>query len=481
MRLISIGSSSQAQIVLNSQYVSGYHAELLQLDNGDMLLVDKGSRNGTFVNGTRITPEKEVSVTYNDKITFADQVLNWSLVPALQVPDKENIKVLKSVGSHYLNTIHISGNQVSRFHATIKQTKDGKWYICDHSTNGTMVNGTRIPKDQYVRLKKGDTITCAGVIVPNPATNQGADGGNVIKKVALAVCVCLLIGLCAYGVMKFINPGLDEKTKKELYTQYASTTALLHTTYYFKITTPKYNTERFIITENGIEKYDGTNAMHGLATGFFISNDGVLVTALHVTSPWLFGDEKDMLEFIKTLYHDYAGIAVSDIKVEGAIENIVAYPNGKFFDETNAIKLRIVTQSNNTDIDLSILQTMNGHLPAESNYIPIDKIQHETKLVGTDVLTMGFPYPMLLQDLSSFEKNLTNVLQATVASGEITQIIDKYKYGFNANSYHGASGSPIFDKDGYLVGVVSAGIPAQGYNFCINAKYIKRLLNAYQE
>lgn len=479
MRLISIGSSSQAQIVLNSKYVSGYHAELLQLDNGDMLLVDKGSRNGTFVNGTRIAPEKQVSVTYNDTIAFADQVLNWSLVPALQIPDKENIEMLKSIGSHYLNTIHISGNQVSRFHATIKLTKDGKWYICDHSTNGTMVNGNRIPKDQYVRLKKGDTITCAGVTVPNPVDTQGGDGSNVIKKVALAVCACLLIGLCAYSVMKLID---GDTRKKELYRQYAPATALLHTTYYFKITTPKYNTERFIVTEKGIEEYDGTNAMHGLATGFFISNDGVLVTALHVTSPWLFGEEKDLLESIKTLYHKYAGIAVSDIKVEGAIENIEAYPNGKFFDETNAIKLRIVTQSNNTDVDLSILQTMNGHLPAESSYIPINKIQQKTIPVGTDVLTMGFPYPMLLQDLSSFEKNLTNVLQATVASGEITQIIEKYKYGFNANSYKGASGSPIIDKDGYLVGVVSAGsIPAQGYNFCINAKYINKLLTNFQE
>lgn len=477
MRLISIGSSSQAQIVLNSQYVSGYHAELLQLDNGDMLLVDKGSRNGTFVNGTRISPEKEVTVTRNDTIMFADQVLNWSMVPALQIPDKENIKVLKSIGSHYLNTIHISGNQVSRFHATIKQTKDGKWYICDHSSNGTTVNGSRLPKDQYVRLRKGDAIACAGVSVPNPVNTQGGDGGNIIKKVAMAVCACLLIGLCTYGVNYLINRG-----KNRLYKQYAPATALLHTTYYFKITTPKYNTERFIVTENGIEEYDGTNAMHGLATGFFISNDGVLVTALHVTSPWLFGEEKDLLDVIKTLYHEYAHIAVSDIKVEGAIENIEAYPNGKFFDETNAVKLRIVTQSNNTDVDLSILQTMNGHLPAESSYIPTKKIQQETVPVGTDVLTMGFPYPMLLQDLSQFEKNLTNVLQATVASGEITQIIDKYKYGFNANSYQGASGSPILDKKGNLVGVVSAcSIPAQGYNFCINAKYINKLLSELKE
>ena len=58
MKLIIIGrDSNEANIVLSSQYVSGYHAEIIQLDNGDMYLVDKSS-NGTFVNGSRVTPGK---------------------------------------------------------------------------------------------------------------------------------------------------------------------------------------------------------------------------------------------------------------------------------------------------------------------------------------------------------------------------------------------------------------------------------------
>ena len=34
MKLIVIGSGSGAHLKLNSQFVSGYHAELLLLDNG---------------------------------------------------------------------------------------------------------------------------------------------------------------------------------------------------------------------------------------------------------------------------------------------------------------------------------------------------------------------------------------------------------------------------------------------------------------
>lgn len=481
MRLISIGSSAQAQIVLNSQYVSGYHAELLQLDNGDMMLVDKGSSNGTFVNGNRIAPEKEVTVTRNDTITIADQTLPWSMIPVLQIPDKENIRIIKGIGSHYLNAIHVSGNQVSRFHATVKQTKDGKWYICDHSTNGTTVNGVRLPKDQYVRFKKGDAIACAGVAILNPATG-GSDGGGVMKTLGIVLCACIVIGLCAFAAFKMIDTH-DKMSNEEIYEMYAPSTVMLYTSYYFKITTPEYGTERFVMNEKGGLSTYNHNAMHSFATGFFISENGVIVTNLHVTAPWLFGKDKDVLEDVKRKYHKFRiSYALSDIKVEGAIEYIVAVPNGQIFDSTNATKLRIVMQSDKTDIDLSILQTMNNKLPAGSTYVPVDNICTDNVPVGTKLFTMGFPIPDGLQDLGYFEKNPNKVLQATGAAGVITQNNDKYVYGFDATSYHGASGSPIFDEYGRLVGVVAAGLSGvQGYNFGVKAKYIKRLLESDQD
>ncbi len=481
MRLISIGSSAQAQIVLNSQFVSGYHAELLQLDNGDMLLVDKGSRNGTFVNGNRIAPEKEVSVTRNDTITIADQTLAWSSIPVMNIPDKNNIKVIKGIGTHYMNAIHVSGNQVSRFHATVKQTKDGKWYICDHSTNGTTVNGVRIPKDQYVRFKKGDAIACAGVSVLNPATGSGGDG-NIVKTLSIALCACLLIGLGVFAALKFIDFPGSKMSNEEIYAEYAPSTVLLHTAYYFKITTPKFGTQRFVVENGKLPYYDGSNAMHALASGFFISEDGVIVTNLHVVAPWLFGEDKDVLEYVKNLYYKANfSTALSDIKVEGAIEYIGAVPNNQFFDSTNNIKLRIVMQSDKTDIDLALLQTMNGKLPAGSTYVPVDKICTDNVPVGTKLFTMGFPISNYLQDLDDFERSHTKVLQATGAAGVITQNNDKYIYGFDAASYHGASGSPIFDEHGRLIGVARAGLVVQGYNFGVKARYLKKLLESDQD
>ena len=478
MRLISFGSSQRAQIVLHSQYVSGYHAELIQLDNGDMLLVDKNSSNGTFVNGNRITPEKEVTVTRNDTISFADQVLNWQTVPPLQIPDKDKIKSIKGIGTHTLNAIHISGDHVSRFHATIRQNKDGKWYLCDHSTNGTTVNGNRIPKDQYIQIKKGDTISCAGTTIVNPIT--GGNSNNTLKNAALAICAFLVLCIGGFVAYKVVS---GKEIGPTIYKEYANSTVMLHSTYYFKITTSKYGVERFIVDEDkGIVEYDGTNAMHALATGFFISNDGVIVTNLHVTAPWLFGEEKGLLHWIKTMYHRNYNIAMADITVEGAIVSIEAIPNGKLFDEANATKLHKISESDTIDIDLAILQTIDNKIIPGSTYISLNKFRLDNVPVGEKIYTIGFPGPGLLQDLGEFEKDLTKVLQATGAGGEISMNNDTYIYGFNAPTLPGASGSPIFDKNGNLVSIVSMKLEnTQGYNFSVKVKYLQRMIDKMKE
>jgi adenylate cyclase len=51
----TIGRSSDNDFVLSDHWVSRNHAMLQQTDAGDYYLVDLGSRNGTFVNGRRVT------------------------------------------------------------------------------------------------------------------------------------------------------------------------------------------------------------------------------------------------------------------------------------------------------------------------------------------------------------------------------------------------------------------------------------------
>ena len=54
-------------------------------------------------------------------------------------------------------------NIVSRRHATIRVTKNGKYYLSDQSMNGTYINGIRMRPGVEVPVKRDDTITFANV------------------------------------------------------------------------------------------------------------------------------------------------------------------------------------------------------------------------------------------------------------------------------------------------------------------------------
>jgi len=62
---ITIGRSETNQIFLEDQRISRVHATIIQESNGYYYLIDENSKNGTFVNGSRIT-----KYCLNDNITF---------------------------------------------------------------------------------------------------------------------------------------------------------------------------------------------------------------------------------------------------------------------------------------------------------------------------------------------------------------------------------------------------------------------------
>lgn len=473
MKLLSFGSSRLADILIDNNYVSGYHAEILLLDNGDIILMDKNSTNGTFVNGKQIAPETEVFISRNDTVKFANYQLNWSQIPVI---DNSEYKSIIGIGTHRLNKIHLSSVYASRFHATMKMTKDGTWYICDHSSNGTKVNGITINKNQNVRLKKKDIIECAGERIDNPVPSAKWPVYAGISAVACVVAAALLL--------VFIHPW--NKSSEYIYKTYAPATAMLEFSYYYTISTDLYGTDRIIydIDDDGFHlyEYDGTNPMVGRATGFFVSDNGLMITNRHVVMPWLYGDDEIVLRLIQRYLQIKTNLSASDIKCSGVLESISLYPNGCLYDQTNRKSCRKLLSSEGKEVDLAIIQTMDEKLPEGATYIPFNKISSADKSVGTPMIAMGFPFSLLLQDTDNSERFVEKQLQATSADGQITMNIDKYVYGYNAVSGNGGSGSPIFDKSGSLIGVVCSTIEAtQGYNFAIKSKYISDIIQKASE
>ncbi len=69
----AIGRGDGCAVMLDSRSVSRLHALIQRRDSGDLALVDLGSRNGSFVNGTRVS--FPVGLNDNDKLLFGDQQL----------------------------------------------------------------------------------------------------------------------------------------------------------------------------------------------------------------------------------------------------------------------------------------------------------------------------------------------------------------------------------------------------------------------
>lgn len=75
MNVITVGRSSENNIVINDAKVSKTHLQLVQNDNGVCSVVDLNSTNGTFVNGQKITGE--VRLQPYDVIRIGDTTLPW--------------------------------------------------------------------------------------------------------------------------------------------------------------------------------------------------------------------------------------------------------------------------------------------------------------------------------------------------------------------------------------------------------------------
>ena len=56
------------------------------------------------------------------------------------------------------NNVEIDSKLASRHHCIIQKIRDEFFLKDENSTNGTFLNGNRIPPDKYVKLNSGDTV-----------------------------------------------------------------------------------------------------------------------------------------------------------------------------------------------------------------------------------------------------------------------------------------------------------------------------------
>ena len=505
MKIIKIGRDPGCNIVMHSDKVSSLHAEITMLDSGDIQLEDKNSRNGTFIMNQRIAPGKPVSIRRGDAIRFADCELQWSQIPLPE--DNSAYTAIYGIGSHFNNDFQISGSTVSRYHATVKIGRDGKVYLVDHSKNGTTVDGSKIPSNQPVQIRKRNSVVCGGVPVDLKRLNWPI---NWLKSVSMiAACIVLITGL-GWGIYKIVPCSHSKMTPTEIHNRYSSSIVMMYGFYHYEVDYGSIPdllqalgwdpvTKFFIDKDGDISKCPNSVDINEImqyrstysATGFFISTNGQILTNLHVVKPWLFNEDikkieayckQDVAELAEKLTQ--LGIAtgltanISEIKVKGVLDFLGFVPQGKMFHSSNLVECEVISAGEDIHKDVALVISTKSELPRGASYVNVvDSMQADENLltVGLPVILSGFPKTLSLQ---AETMNTEQGIQVVTNPGTISQQPSEFEFMHNAISAGGASGSPVFNEYGMLIGIHHAGFKDKDFNYAIKAKYIKELLEA---
>lgn len=486
MRTIKIGRSSTNDCVFTNPSVSKMHAMLtLDSDGQHGMLKDLNSTNGTYVNGYRIQTDTKVS--YTDKIRFGSE--ETTLRGILEKVNRTVVNVTprmdqRTIGKSPDNHIVLNYNDVSRKHAVLYKDTNGNIVIEDtNSTNGTYVNGVRITSKV---LQRGDKVTITRNyplnwenVFSSGSGNHGHRTNFQWAKPTIAIMSVLI--LCVAGYFVWENMSWD---KTKIYDEYNSAVCLVYFNYGYRILiNGEDRTEELcgssLIYTDGNEIIPG--ATGGYGTAFFISKDGKLATNLHIARPWLFEDQS---QFIKKavdllILTEYPLLSRSSVEVEGVMVSMGIIPNGLPITPSNLIECREIKGHNDTNIDVAVLQTTTLKLPEQvTNIIDIDKADasEEAIKVGKTVFTIGYPYGLRYGTGINNNKELKNQAH----EGSVTQDRGEYEFGHDASTANGASGSPVLNDKGRLVGIHNAGLTgvtgAQGFNRAIKVKHLLDLL-----
>jgi pSer/pThr/pTyr-binding forkhead associated (FHA) protein/V8-like Glu-specific endopeptidase len=484
MRVLKIGRSSSNDIVVKDAAVSSLHANLTVSDTGEIRIKDLNSRNGTFVNGQRIF--QETLITAKDVIKAGNTIVDWQKYlnapkPVRQFPaiDAAAVKRRKTIGRNPGNDIVVAYNDVSGSHAQLLEKTNGDIAIADSgSSNGTYVNGHKI--SMHI-LRPGDTVLLANKypldwsnVFPRAIPEQYLPKNNVQPKTnrtKIVLAAAALLVLVAAGFLFIQKPWEAQGTAlfipqstlspEQIYARYKKSVVLIMGAYYYETERGDYSVDG---QGNIVQITSEADAIAYTGTGFIVSKDGKIVTNKHVAAPWEYDD--DVIATIKRITGAanvegrlvFFGCFLNDTHVSGIQDLIPCTPV-----RTGATK----------DIDVAVVQINSKTLPAGTETI-IDLnqavITDDGFVAGTSVFTIGFP--------AGFGLGMTaQGIQANNQEGKITQLRGDIEFGHNIAIEHGASGSPVFNEYGKLVGIINAGYEKkQGYNLAIKAKYAVELV-----
>jgi pSer/pThr/pTyr-binding forkhead associated (FHA) protein len=177
----TIGRGEECEVVLDGETVSRRHCSITQWGSAHFIL--DSSRNGTFVNGQRITQRQlsdgdQIRVGQNLMIVHLPPAVGTSalaskattpqlVTPLIGIKPRIVVKGLEegvtqpfnderiTMGRRLDNHLVLDGDNISRQHVAIER-RTGEYFICDlGSANGVYLNDERV---ESAPLRDGDRL-----------------------------------------------------------------------------------------------------------------------------------------------------------------------------------------------------------------------------------------------------------------------------------------------------------------------------------
>jgi S1-C subfamily serine protease len=325
--------------------------------------------------------------------------------------------------------------EVSTRHAEITEEEGGEYTIADKgSTNGTWVNGARVrgarriyPGDLIQLGRSGPRLRVLAIdderwhrtvenkvklppLNDEPAWKQQRSREYVVSMVETrtrsfkVAVVVILVAVAALAIGGWFYGKSINTEDPQLWSE---------------VTVPAIrlaNDDAIVLIESEVPGQRCASGCEG--TGFAISPAGLIVTNRHVVMQ--------------------GGTAANRIRV-------------KFANTGEWIPANFVAAADSANVDLALIQiTKPGSYPS---VVGLSESGPDLA-VGSSVLTIGFPLGTLLRMEG---QGAQSVAKTTVTTGSIGKILPSV-FQIDAFADHGSSGSPVFDRHGHAIGVISAGL-----------------------
>jgi formylglycine-generating enzyme required for sulfatase activity/pSer/pThr/pTyr-binding forkhead associated (FHA) protein len=168
----TLGRAPENTLVIPHPTVSSRHGEIVALGDGGLAFVDRGSRNGTRLNGTPLQPHVPARLTAGDNLQIGSVVIMFESEGAarearLQLEVRSPTVVERRVdvtsfpfrvGRSADNDLPLASAVVSSHHGELRDVGGTVVYVDLGSRNGSRINGAPVAPGVETRLRDGDTI-----------------------------------------------------------------------------------------------------------------------------------------------------------------------------------------------------------------------------------------------------------------------------------------------------------------------------------